>query len=295
MPTPKSPALRYCGRTFSPVELDSIRNLIASNDEMKRAELSRQVCQLLNWLKPDGGLKDMSCRVAMLKMHRAGLIKLPPPRWGNGNGRRRPKLTSASEAQEIISVSAGCLGDLKFLQVESRKDSSLWNELIERHHYLGYDALPGAQIRYLVFSGSRLLAAMGFGASAWKVADRDGFIGWSAEQRAGNLHLIVNNARFLILPWIRCPNLASRLLSLAARRIGDDWEKRYSYRPVLLETFVDRERFSGTCYRAANWIRVGQTQGRGKMDRYKKFPLPVKHIFVYPLRRNFRRLLCAPT
>jgi hypothetical protein len=169
----------------------------------------------------------------------------------------------------------------------------LWNELIERHHYLRYKPLPGAQLRYLVFSDSHLLAALGFGASAWKVAPRDRWIGWSAEERSHNLHLVVNNARYLILPWIRSPNLASRILAGVARQLPGDWESRYHYQPVLLETFVERERFQGTCYRAANWIHVGHTQGRGKLDRWTQRLLPVKEIFLYPLRRDFRRRLCS--
>jgi hypothetical protein len=147
----------------------------------------------------------------------------------------------------------------------------LWNELIERHHYLRYKPLPGAQLRYLVFSGSHLLAALGFGASAWKVAPRDRWIGWSAEERRHNLHLVVNNARYLILPWIRSPNLASRILAGVARQLPRE----------------------GTCYRAANWMHVGHTQGRGKLDRQGQRLLPVKEIFLYPLRRDFRRRLCS--
>jgi len=176
--------------------------------------------------------------------------------------------------------------------VGTPEESSLWNELMERYHYLGYQPLPGAQMRYLVFGGSLLLAAMGFGASAWKVGPRDQFIGWSPDQRVRNLYLVVNNARFLILPWVNSHNLASRILAAAARQVPRDWQARYGYEPVLLETFVERDRFRGTCYRAANWIHVGQTQGRGKLDRHKLFSLPVKNIFVYPLRRDFRQRLC---
>jgi len=163
----------------------------------------------------------------------------------------------------------------------------MWNELIDRYHYLGYHPLPGAQLRYLAFSGSQVLAALGFGAAAWKVAPRDEFIGWSSEQRVDNLALIVNNARFLILPWVESKNLASRLLSMVARQLPPHWETRYGYRPVLLETFVE-QRFRGTCYRAANWIHVGKTQGRGKLDRHHRFEIPVKEVFLYPLRRDFR-------
>ena len=199
-------------------------------------------------------------------------------------------LPSASDAGLPIEVPAGRLDPLELVPIGSRKDSSLGNELIERYHYLGYHALPGAQMRYFVVARGQMLAVLGFGASAWKVAPRDRFIGWSHEQRVANLSLIVNNARFLILPWVRSPNLASRVLSTVAKSLPRDWENRYGYRPVLLETFVE-ERFQGTCYRAANWICVGQTQGRGKLDRKHRAALPKKLIFLYPLRRDFRTAL----
>jgi hypothetical protein len=172
-------------------------------------------------------------------------------------------------------------------------DSRLWNEAIERFHYLGHKRLPGAQMRYLIGSDRGLLGAIGFGASAWKVAPRDRWIGWSHEQRISRLHLIVNNARFLLLPWVHVHNLASWVLSHAAGRVPGDFQARYGYRPVLLETFVERDRFHGTCYEAANWHYLGETQGRGKLDRYGRRELPVKKIYVRPLSRMFRRILCA--
>ena len=193
-----------------------------------------------------------------------------------------------------MTLPAGQLGELIFRPVENRMDSLLYNEFIERYHYLGYQPLPGAQRRYMVFGQERLLALLGFGAAAWKTAPRDRYIGWTHQQREKNLHLVVNNARFLILPWIHSQNLASRILAGIARRAPQDWERQYGVSPVLLETFVQKDRFQGTCYRAANWIHVGLTQGRGKLDRECQRPLPVKHIFLYPLNRNFRRLLCSP-
>ena len=293
MPSNESGGRRYSGRTFSESELCAIRSLIKSHDTASRAALARMVCDELDWYRPDGERKDMSCRVAMLRMHREGLLRLPAPTKTNGNGRRRPRLTSASDAGAAVTASAGQLGKLEFVQIRTRsKESSLWNELIERYHYLGYEPLPGAQMRYFAVTRDRVLAALGFGASAWKVAPRDQFIGWTPEQRSINLNLVVNNARFLILPWVRSPNLASRLLSKVVKQLPRDWEARYGYRPVLLETFVE-QRFRGTCYRAANWTCVGETQGRGKLDREHRCALPTKHIFVYPLRRNFRATLCA--
>ena len=282
---------RYCGRTFTAEEIQRIRDRIASHPQSNRAQLSRWVCDQFQWLRPDGRRKDMSCRVAMIRMERDGLITLPPPVRGNGNGRIHPRITSASDPQEPIAGSAGALGDLLIRPVDTSRQSAFWNELIERHHYLGYKPLPGAQVRYLVSAGERPLAVLGFGASAWKVAPRDQFIGWTAKERERGLHLIVNNSRFLILPWVTVRNLASRILASVAKRLPQDWQDRYGYRPVLLETFVERKRFRGTCYRAANWIDVGMTQGRGKLDRENLRTLPVKDIYLYPLCRPFRQQL----
>ena len=162
-----------------------------------------------------------------------------------------------------------------------------------RYHYLGYRPLPGAQIRYMVKDEGTLLAALGFGAAAWKVAARDSFIGWTPDQRATRLHLVVNNARFLVLPWIHIPNLASRILGLAARQVYHDWPELYGYQPVVLETYIEKKRFAGTCYKAANWIHVGQTTGRGKLDRHHRRNTPVKDVYLYPLHRHFRRVLTS--
>ena len=285
--------MRYCGRDFSDSELDHIRRLIAENPGASRARLSRLVCEGLRWRRVDGRLKDMSCRVAMLRMQEDGLIRLPPPRNGNGNGQpyrrrtpeARPKLSS-------IFTSAGALKDLQLTLVEHPKSSHLWNEYIDRYHYLGYQPLPGAQLRYFVAANGTVLGLMGFGAAAWKTAPRDRFIGWSSEKRQNRLHLIVNNARFLILPWIQCKYLASRVLSMATRRLAQDWQKRYGYRPVLAETFVETPRFRGTSYKAANWIYLGETKGRGKLDVNHAAGLPIKSIYIYPLVKNFRRMLC---
>ncbi len=271
--------------------MDWIRQLMASDPKLNRAQLSRRVCNELHWLRPDGRSKEMSCRVAMLRMQRDGLITLPPPQKGDGNGRTRPRLTAASDPKELLSLPARAVTPLEFRPVDTPGDSSLWNELIERYHYLKYKPLPGAQMRYLVFCGSYLLAVLGFSAAAWKVAPRDQFIGWDNGQRRRNLHRIANNSRFLILPWVKVRNLASSILAAAAKRLGNDWTERYGYEPVLLETFVERSRFRGTCYRAANWIHVGDTQGRGKLDRQHRGLSTVKHIYVYPLRKDFRQKL----
>lgn len=285
--------LRYCGRNFSDLEVDHIRRLIAENPGASRAGLSRVVCEQLRWRRAGGRLKDMSCRVAMLRMQKDGLIQLPPPRNGNGNGRPYRRRTPETQPEFFpVVTSVGALRDLQLEPVEHPKASQLWNEYIDRYHYLGYQPLPGAQLRYFARANGTVLALMGFGAAAWKTAPRDRFIGWTSEQRHKRLHLVINNARFLILPWIQCKYLASRLLSMVTRRIAEDWQERYGYRPVLAETFVEIPRFQGTCYKAANWIHLGLTQGRGKLDVHHTADLPTKSIWVYPLIKDFRRRLC---
>ncbi len=285
--------MRYCGRDFTGTDLDLIQQLIAEVPRRNRAQLSRVVCERLSWSKPDGGLKEMSCRVAMLRMHRDGLITLPEPRNGNGNGQPYRRITRATDPGLPIDLSVEQLSDLRLEVVEDRRTSHLWNEYIQRYHYLGYQPLAGAQLRYLAGSQGQTLALLGFGAAAWKLAPRDRWIGWSAAQRQQRLHFLINNARFLILPWITSRNLASKLLAMAARRVTEDWDHRYGYRPVLMETFVETQRFAGTCYRAANWTHVGQTRGRGKLDTRHQAPLPIKDIWLYPLDKKCRRTLCS--
>lgn len=283
--------IRYCGRDFSTSELAQIQSLIKHNPEFNRSRLSREVCEMFHWLKPDGKLKDMSCRVAMLRMHDDGLIKLPQPTRIK-HPVRKVVSTSATDPQNSVLCSVELLPKLHFKSV-IKKNSALWNEYIERYHYLGYTPLPGAQLRYFIYAGDQLVALTGFGAAAWQTAPRDNFIGWNHEQRKKNLNLIVNNARFLILPWIKSKNLASKILSLTTRRLPDDWEERYKIRPLLLETFVEKERFAGTCYKAANWKLCGQTKGRGKLGEAGKISVPIKDVWVYPLNKNFQSVLQA--
>jgi len=284
---------RYCGKTWSDDDIERIRVLVAGAPDVNRAGLARQVCETFNWRRPDGQLKAMSCRLAMLRMHRAGLIELPAPQLVRGI----PRKQFTSEASDPQPPFEGSLKDLSGLRLElvaRGQPLALWNEYISRYHYLGYGIIPGAQLRYFIKAGERVLGAMGFGGAAWKVAPRDRFIGWTAEERQSRLHLIVNQTRFLILPWIRCQNLATKSLALVTRRLPSDWEKRYGYRPVLMETFVDVTKFHGTCYKAGNWTQVGLTQGRSRMDRHHAKDKPVKSIWLMPLQRDFRAMLIAP-
>jgi len=286
--------VRYCGREFSAEEMARILEIIHENPAYTRHDLSRAVCKELQWLKVDGGLKEMSCRVAMLRMQRDGLIQLPPPARVHNGGRYRISRTLFAEPQEEVTGSVEEITGLSLELVRSRSASHLWNEFIDRYHYLGYTALPGAQLRYLIQSAEQPLGCLGFGASAWKIAPRDEWIGWSAEQRKKNLHRVVNNARFLVLPWFRIKNLATKVLAMAARQLPDDWHNRYGYRPALLETFVEVDRFQGTCYKAANWLCLGVTKGRGRNDVFHQPSRePVKSIWVHPLCRRFREVLCG--
>ena len=290
-----SGSLRFCGRDFSPAELDRIRALLAHTDPpLSRTKLSQAVCEALDWRKPDGGLKEMSARVALLRMQRDGWLTLPPPL--TTKPRLRPLAPSPRTDPPPLWPLPAALAQARPLRLSllrpSDPRSRLWNEFVERYHYLGYKPLPGAQLRYFVHAADGLLLALlGCGAAAWKTAPRDRFVGWDPPTRQRNLPLVVNHARYLILPWIRLPSLASHLLACLQRQLPDDWQQRYGMRPVLLETFCETPRFQGTCYRAANWIHLGQTQGRGKLDTRHEYNQPVKNVFVKPLCPDWKETL----
>jgi hypothetical protein len=283
--------MKYCGRKFSMSEIGSIQELLDSEPALSRYRLSIKVCEILNWRSSGGRLKGMSCRVAMLRMEADGLFSLPPPKKA-----KPPAYKKDEEIERLVSkpdkIPVPNLNELSVEPVTKGRDSLLWNAYIEQHHYLGHKLIPGAQLRYTIRSGDHVVALISFGASAWKTKPRDDYIGWNSSQREKNLHLVINNSRFLILPWIKCRNLASKTLAMVKNRIQNDWYMRYTYYPLLLETFVEDRKFSGTCYKAANWRCVGKTQGRGKLDKYHKKSTPVKSIWVQPLQRNFRQCLC---
>ena len=249
----------------------------------------------MNWYQANGKLKEMGCRVAMLKLHRAGIIKMPPPKKvpeAFKGKTKPPPHTKAGEPKEPINKPVSKLMPVELKPV-NKNTTKLWNEFMDRYHYLDYSVLKGAQLRYFVHSSQGTVGAMGFSSPAWTTKARDKWIGWDQDTKNKNLQYIVNNSRFLIFPWVKSKNLASKILGLCARQIPKDWEKKYGYRPVLFETFVEKERFEGTCYKAANWIQVGETKGMGKWekkDKPKKH-LPIKSIFLYPLQKNFRKIL----
>jgi hypothetical protein len=279
------------GRLVTRDDLETVRRIIAQSPTVSRLQISRAVCQAWGWFKPDGGLKEMRARGVLLQLHKAGLIELPPPRPTSSNHRKFSWRTPVGEPGAPIVKSVSELLPLRLERVITKKDSYLWNELVDRYHYLGYTKLPGAQLRYLVYGKESLVAVLGFSAAAWSVKDRDLFIGWNLEQRRQNLYLVVNNSRFLILPWVKSKNLASKLLSMAARQLPRDWQEVYGYTPVLFETFVNQDRFRGTSYMAANWLLVGCTQGQGRKGRSRKGRLPLKSIYLFPLNKDYRKIL----
>jgi hypothetical protein len=285
---------RYCGRDFTPADLGVIRALAASLPT--RARIAAAAAGALDWRRPDGRTKTMSARVALNRMAADGLIVLPPPRNTNGNG-RIPRHTDPGQHPlfdpDPVTTTLAALGPIHPRPVTTPAENARYRELISAHHYLGYTPLAGAQLRYLVHTGHGVVAALGFAASAWKCAARDTHIGWDTPTRQTRLHLIVGNARFLIAPHVQVPHLASAVLARTTRRLPADWTAAYGYTPVLAETFVETPRFTGTSYRAANWIHVGRTTGRGKLDTHHTHALPVKDIYLYPLHRAYRAILTA--
>lgn len=270
-----------------------IRALIAQHPQAHRRGLSQLLCATWDWKNPRGQFKDMAARSLMRKLHAEGEIILPPP--------RRPA-TNAQRGRQGLAVPAPgapvtCgLRELRPLVLELISPQSSQRDLffgyLAHYHYLGWRGPTGQNVAYLAWSASgQALGALVYDAAAWKVAARDQFIGWDAATRQKHLARVVNNSRFLILPWVKVPHLASHLLSLTTRRLSQDWEQKYGQPVELVETFVERERFVGTCYRAANWIHVGATQGRSRNDREQKLSVPIKDIYVWPLGRSFRQRL----
>ena len=288
------------GRWLGVEDLEALRRLIAEHPHWSRRQLSIALCEALNWRTASGQLKDMSARLLLNKLAERELITLPPRRQGGGGQILRtlsePELFSLKAgAAELIEGPLRALQPLEVIPVQPRSTQAnafVWH--LGQHHYLGYGGAAGQNLRYLIRDcDGRDLACLLFGGAAWKVKARDGFIGWSAQQRQERLWLIVNNSRFLILPHVRVPHLASHILGTILRRLPADWQRKYHLAPCLAETFVERERFGGVCYRAANWLRVGQTCGRSRYDRDHTMQVPVKDVYLYPLCKDFKERLCA--
>jgi hypothetical protein len=297
MPVIIGDGLAFCGRPLTEAEFELIRGITREFANLAWTELAATICELLHWRRPNGGLKTRECYLFLRELHRRGWLPwltAPQPK-----ARRTPLAKLTAGPAPSAPLLAGHLDRYRPLQLQLIEDASqrrLFREYLDRYHYLGYRAPYGAQLRYWVRPAQPELpplAALLFTSAAWRMAPRDQWIGWSDSIRRCNLPRVVHHSRFLILPWSRIPHLASHILGCAARQLPHDWQARYGVEPLLLETLVDPTRYRGTCYRAANWIAVGTTQGRGRMDRAGHAQGIRKQIFLYPLQRHWRERLCT--
>ena len=289
--------LHVAGRSFTPTELQVVAQLVADGQGVSRTQLMDRVCQRLDWRRPTGSLKIRECRDLLERLERDGGLRLPPKRrTGRPPGSRtRVPRTARGEPGAPLVGTVGQFGQLTLEPVEDDADHGWFRELVGRYHYLGYRVPFGAHLRYLAFVSQprrAVVAAVQVSSPAWRLAVRDHWIGWDDATRRRQLQQVVNHSRFVVLPWVRVRNLASRLLSVLARQLPVDWQARYGVTPLLLETMVDTSRFRGTCYRAANWLALGETTGRGRMDRHhRRHGAAPKQVLVYPLIADAARRL----
>jgi len=282
------------GKKIQP-DIQYIKQLLADNPSWGRSQLSLELCKQWNWRNHNGQYKDMACRNLLLRLERAGCIVLPERQRKYMKRSRKRSFAFVPHLTEEIN---GTLKTFVPLQITSvaqyPDDNDLFNCLVSEYHYLGHGNIAGENIKYLVRDHTgRPLACLLFGSAAWKVQSRDSFIGWDHERREVNLCYMANNLRFLILPWVKIAHLASHILSRVSKRLSSDWREKYGHPVYLLETFVDRTRFRGVCYRAANWVLTGQTKGRTRNDREHTIKTSIKDVYVYPLIKDFRKRLCS--
>lgn len=287
--------MSFRGREIRQEEVNFLRQLIAQNPGLSRRRLSVKVCQAWDWVQPNGQPRDMVCRSLMLVLHRAGHIQLPAPKCRVPNNAIAHRRVAEVEAvdETPIEGSLVSLGALEICLVRRTEGEALFGQLLKRHHYLGYSRPVGEHLKYLILAGKRPIACLGWSSAPLKLNLRDQFVGAPKEAYRHNLHLIAYNTRYLILPWARVPHLASHLLARIARRISADWQELYHHPVHLLESFVDTERFQGISYRAANWICLGRSLGRGTKSKPTDPDTSIKELWVYPLRSDFRQRLRA--
>lgn len=283
---------KYRGRVITPEDISFIQQLLAGNPAISRRRLSEQLCEAWQWKQANGALRAMVCRGLLLMLHRAGAIQLPPIRFKTPN----PFLRRAAPAPMLIDMTpVTCtldeLGSVELQQVRRTADEALFNSLMEQHHYLAYEQPVGEHLKYLIWAQGRPVACAAWSSAPRHLGSRDRYIGWTAEARRRNIRFIAYNTRFLILPWVHVPHLASHILGRMAAVLSSDWQQMYCHPVYFAETFIDPSRFRGTCYRAANWQLLGLTTGRGKNDQTKKPNRPIKQVLGLPLTPRFRELL----
>jgi hypothetical protein len=281
---------RYRARQLGIQDIRFIQALISKHYQRGRSDISRRLCESWQWIQPNGKLKECAARDLLLRLEEQGLIELPPRLRPKNNLKEKSFDQVPLFLHEPIHGSAG-EHDRLYIELSNSQDGYLWDYLVYHHHYLGLPKLVGEYVKHLVYINGRVVACLSWASAAWKVKARDHFIGWEESTKRKNLHLIANNTRFLILPWVKVKYLASKALSLSIRRLRADWEKAYGHPLYLAETFVDISRFEGTCYRAANWLCVGQTKGSAKKGNAYRYHGQPKAIYLYPLHRHFRRYL----
>ena len=284
--------ITYRGRTVNNHDVADINKVIAAHPEKGRCFISQELCRLWNWRQPNGNLKDMICRSLLLLLESKDLIKLPPRKCNPHNplaNRKKPPKIEVDQTPIDCSISDI---SINLIQIRRTPFEKMFNSLIDQYHYLGYTQPVGEHLKYIAFFNDRPIACLSWSSVPWHIGARDKFIGWPTDVRRRHLHLIANNTRFLILPWVRISCLASCLLSVNRRQLSRDWPRIYNHPIHLVETFVDTERFNGTCYKADNWIYVGKTTGRGKGGKSNKAVLSIKAVYVHGLTKNFRRHLC---
>lgn len=285
--------LIHCGRVISAEELADIQETVDSCCRLSRSELARTIGEHLEWYSATGSLKLDACLKLLEKLEAQGFLKLPQKQISSGWSCKQFPQTNCTEAGELLEGSVGNLGPFQVLPVRKQEEVGLWNEYVNRYHYLGYKQPFGCSERYFITSEQGKLGCLLFSGAAKGLRERDKWFGWSKDERLKNLGLVINNSRFLIFPWVKVKYLASHILGQVVQRIGDDWQQRWGYRPVMVETFVDPEHYTGTCYRAANWLYLGDTTGTGLARQGKSYTSSPKKIFVLPLVPDFRTVLCS--
>ena len=293
--------ISICGRSLNERDIEDISRLIQKHRDKSRRFISQRLCEQWNWRYAHGHLKDSKCRTLLVELERRSLIKLPalPERYRKMVETIRARAARVAKVTVVDNISAvsqltgsvGNYGSLSLKVVNRTEEEKLWNSLIHQYHYQGYKFAVGSDLKYLAYLDGQMVACLGWASAAWRIKGRDTFIGWTNQERLGNLHKVVNNVRFLILPQVKVKFLASKLLAQSVKQLPKDWQRIHGHKIVLLETFVERNRFKGTCYKAANWMYAGHTKGTAKSGNSHHYHGIIKDIYVYPLRKDFRNFL----
>ena len=276
-------------RKITTRDLKFIQTVVHEHWDKGRTQISKILCTKWNWVQPSGRLKDMACRELLLTLHRKGMLDYPPPRYTPPNKKKVVKNINVDTSPVNCKINE--LESVQVKMVRHTELEPLYDSLVEQYHYLGYVQIVGNHLKYMAFAGDTPVACIGWGSAAWAVKSREQFVGWTKAVKNKHLHFVANNTRYLVLPWVTVKCLASKVMALNIKRISSDWLKVYNYPLYMLETFVEQDRFKGTCYKASNWIRAGETKGTSKKGHKHLKHGKIKDVYLYPLHKNFKRLL----